>query len=192
MSKMMQIISQVKEQSQAERIGLREGDAVESYNGITLTAPTQLATLISEAKKCGLQQIQISILRGLERLSFTAEVAPLGVVLLERVCEEQPQKVAQRDAIEKLSKTSLKDAFGSYAGSMILINLDDPTKLVSARLVAACDDHILVEKIDGDLDSVHRLPYTQILSMVEKPAKKELAITVNHLIVVGARPIFTI
>lgn len=70
--------------SEAERIGLRQGDWLASYDGVTLGSIEDLRGAIAAASESGRERVPLVAYRGEERIE--AEVAPgrLGVQLTER------------------------------------------------------------------------------------------------------------
>jgi len=62
------ILREIKPGSAAQRVGLRVGDVVESFNGVAIGSPTDLVTRIS-AKRAG-DSVKMVVRRGGERIEY--------------------------------------------------------------------------------------------------------------------------
>lgn len=177
--------------SQAESIGLKIGDIIESFDGVSIQKLDDLLSAMAGAANKGVSLTDILIIRDLNKQIIQCRPSSLGVELLPVICSVFDGKVGESQVIENMRHTSLKDFIASYVGQPIKVNAISPLKLQFFKVYAACNDHFVI----GDLGLVIRIPYCQVLSTIERdiadinelsfPVKngRLLSIEVNHLMI---------
>jgi hypothetical protein len=170
--KRLKIIS-ITPGSVADRVGLKVGDVLESYNDHCLESNSDLSRAIDQAENQG----TIDYVRNLERQKVVVQKGRLGLEVVEF---EFSDELSFLDRAKSKGHNSFRELLGNYVGKYIRINIESPTTSRPSLLARVGLDHFAV--IKGD--SLMCYAYSQIIGCSESLIDGGvLTIVVNHLVV---------
>lgn len=73
------VVSEIISGSQAEAIGIEEGDIIKAYNNTEVVSNNELTSAIWKARNSHLKSVMITINRNGESIELVATVDPLGI-----------------------------------------------------------------------------------------------------------------
>lgn len=165
----------------ADRAGLRVHDVLVSYAKKPVASSDELGMAMHSAQG---EMVPIEYERNGVRRELMVPAGRLGIFTEVRNAPTPEQLQAQQAEKERLSsffQPSLKAVFERYIGSWIYLNYDDPTKTREAELVDAQQEFFTVRtKATNEL---RRIPYTQILQIVEDANGGLPTVLIFHLVI---------
>lgn len=105
MSKKLKVLS-IHKGTQAEKLGIKVGDLVVSYNGKLVSSNTDLSSVISEAKEAAVESVILVVSRKGQEMSLQVTLETLGFV-----CDEVSEKVAPPPS--KATGSNFKTSYGA-------------------------------------------------------------------------------
>ena len=106
MSKKLKVLS-IHKGTQAEKLGIKVGDLVVSYNGKLVSSNTDLSSVISEAKEAAVESVILVVSRKGQEMSLQVTLETLGFV-----CDEVSELPRHR---ARQQRATLRQVMGLLA-----------------------------------------------------------------------------
>ena len=111
-------VSVVKEGSQGEKIGIRVGDVISSYNGTPVHSNIEFSNAIHKAKESETNSTRIGIRREEQDLVFEVTTDPLGIDCIE-TSEIMPKSAELKSDYQEIVIKDIQMSFVSMVVFMI-------------------------------------------------------------------------
>lgn len=114
-------VSVINDGSQGEKVGIRVGDVITSYNGTPVYSNIELSNAIHNAKAGKKEHIDIVIIRGEQEITMNVTTDPLGVDCIEAPAEKSRSVGHYADYKSKYGTARTVSIFISFLGWVVFV-----------------------------------------------------------------------